>query len=121
MRRDARRSVWHARSLAGQRSRPRSCPQWLWFWETPVRTNKAYWCKRRANGWQGGRDRDKPRKSAWHYYARGEWLGGVLQYSLDDQYLAYVCKPAGDIAKRFGRRFKAKRWVEVESARRRQR
>jgi hypothetical protein len=117
-----KRSVWHDRDvvvLASQRGRPRSCPQWLWHWTTPKREDGSV--RTRANGWSGGRDRDKPRKSWYRLHARARSLGGIAQYDLRGPWTAYVVEDGlvtTVMPRAFVRRCAAKRWVEVESARR---
>jgi hypothetical protein len=116
--RRTRRSIWHTRDLAGRRSRPRSCPQWLWYFATPERTDPT-WCAV-ANGWIGGRDRDKPRKLIWRYNVNDRCCGFVSQRDHGALWLGVVADRNGCVAaeRHFGRRCDAKRWVEVESARR---
>lgn len=119
--RQTRRSVWHDRgpvALASKSGRPRSCPQWLWYWVKPGQDRS---CMFRNGGWSGARDRDKPRKTRYQYVLRGKWLGGLIRYDDDGRWLAYVCGHDGGTERSFWHRRDAKRWVEVEAARRSER
>lgn len=117
-----RRSIWPARIEAGWRppkgsGRPRGMSQADWFWMTPERRNPfSRWP---TDGWGGGRDRDKPRKTRLHFHERGEWVGGVMGYEVQPtRWVAYVNLPDGSNEERvFGRRCQAKRWVEVRARR----
>jgi hypothetical protein len=73
----------------------------------------------RANGWIGGRDRDKPRQRIWRLRVRGECVGGVSSPSDGAPYTAWHILDAEDVSRTFTRLRDAKRWVEAESARRR--
>lgn len=112
----SKRSVWHERSLAGKRGRPKSCPQSVWYYATSDRQDR---CCRFRNGWSGARDRCRPWKTRYQLVHRGEWLGGLIRYADDGQWLAYVnVAYEGNVERWFWHRRDAKRWVAAESARR---
>lgn len=115
-----KRSVWHERSLAGKRARPRSCPQWLWYRETPNRRSAIYGGPMHLTGWFGGRDREKPGKLIWWHCVRGVWMGTVHTREWIWWYTASVRNADGSLLSErcFNHRRDAKRWVEVEAVKR---
>lgn len=110
-----RKSVWPARIEAGWRpqrgsGRPRGMSQVDWFLLTPNKRNP--FCRWPVNGWGGGRDRYRPRKTRLHYHERGILIGGVV--ACEPQPLFWrAWVSLVDDEPVFGRRRDAKRWVEA--------
>lgn len=116
-----KRSIWPARIEAcwtppRGSGRPRGMSQWLWFWLTPERergmTRGTY--KFPVNGWRGGRDRHKPRKTYYSLWANGKRVGGVEQYEVGAAtWIAWIDDGEWSVLEErtFGHRRDAKRWV----------
>jgi hypothetical protein len=125
--RPTKHSVWPARIEAGwlppkRSGRPRGMAQSDWFWMTPKRergmTRGANGFP--VNGWRGGRDRCKPRKTRYSLWADDRRVGRVDQYSVDaTSWIAWIedgnwCAIDERV---FGHRRDAKRWVEAHPRR----
>jgi hypothetical protein len=122
-----KRSIWPARIETGWRpragsGRPRGMSQVNWFYLTPKRergmTRGANGFP--VNGWRGGRDRGKPRKTRYRLWAGDRRVGGVDQYQADaTRWIAWI----EDIdhscldERAFGHRRDAKRWVAAHPLR----